>query len=357
MEQNPLIERFRIAKPGRVKALGGVYLDITAEHLAGAVACFEHIVASAQAAGGTPSYPVGKVGHINTPNTPILGEFRVLAIEPDGWLCGDFAWNDAETMEAGHTHLSRAVSMEMDFDVEVYGKPFAARLVDVALLPAEALPATPGAGSMRAVASAAEAGLRVRFACGEPEPDEESDAQAAASTTDEESTMDEATKAAFAQMSEALAGIASAVTALTAKVDALGAKDEAAAQAAEAAKTEAAAAADTASITAFTAALSAATAAGKVTQGEAEELTAVAQTMPIEGRAKLAASFDKRPIPGTVEKLPNGKEPVKLSAEEKGTATRELIRAKLALDPTDYSKAVRTAMKERPELFQDDEVK
>lgn len=170
--------------------------------------------------------------------------------------------------------------------------------------------------------------------------------------------MDEKVQAAFAQVSEALAGIASSLTALTAKVDAITAANTEEMKAKEAAATAAAATADAASLASFTAALSAATTAGKVTQGEAEELTAVAKALPVDGRAKLAASLEKRTAPGNPpEKLPNGKEPVKMSAEEKGAETQKLIRAKLSTDPSNYVKAVEAARKERPELFTEDEVK
>ena len=345
MEPDMLTEEFRIARPGRVKALGGVMLDVTAEHLQACVDCLAHMVASAEAAQGAPTYPVGKIDHIDTPDTPILGEFRSLRIDPaTGWMIGSFRWASPELMEWGHAHLGRAVSMEIDFNVEVYGKQFAARLVDVALLPAEALPAMPGAGSMRAVASAATAGLRVRLTCGEDE--EES---AAASTTEEGETMDEEMKAALAQLGEALSGISAGLTALAAKVDALKPAEPAGPVEPPVEDMAAKAAADAASLSGFTAALAAATTAGKVTVGEAEDLTALAATLPIDGRAKLAASFEKRALPVTPEALKNT--PAPLVGDEKAAEVQKHIRAKLAAEPGDYTRAVLAVRREHPELF------
>lgn len=346
-----LTEEFRIARPGRVKALGGVMLDVTAEHLQSCVDCLAHMVAEATAAQGEPTYPVGKIDHIDTPNTPVLGEFRSLRIDPSsGWLIGAFRWNSAELMEWAHTRLGRAVSMEIDFNVEVYGKPFSARLVDVALLPAEALPAMPGAGTMRAVASATDTGFRVRLTCGE---DDEELSAPAASTTEEGETMDEEMKATLAQLTEAMGGLASGLAALTAKVDALAEKP---APEPEPEKPEpvaedmaAKAAAEAASLSGFTAALSAATTAGKVTVGEAEDLTALAATLPIEGRAKLAASLEKRALPVTPEALKN--QPAALVGDANAAAIGEHIRAKLSADPGDYTGAVLAVRKEHPELF------
>jgi hypothetical protein len=342
-----LTEEYRIARPGRVKALGGVMLDVTAAHLQSCVDCLAHMVAQATAAQGAPTYPVGKIDHIDTPDTPILGDFRSLRIDPaTGWMIGSFRWASPELMEWGHSRLGRAVSMEIDFNVEVYGKQFAARLVDVALLPAEALPAMPGAGSMRAVASAATAGLRVRLTCGE----DDEKASSAATTTEEGEIMDEATKAAIAQINEALSGISAAVTALASKVDAMTTRDETEMQAREAAAKEAATAADAASLEAFTAALSAATTAGTVTQGEGEELAALAATLPIEGRAKLAASFGKRGTPAVPpENLKN--QPAPLVGEAKAAEIQKHIRAKLSAEPGDYTRAVLAVRREHPELF------
>lgn len=170
--------------------------------------------------------------------------------------------------------------------------------------------------------------------------------------------MDEKIQAAFAQMSEALAGIASSLTALTAKVDTITAANTEEMKAKQAAASEAAKAADAASLESFTAALSAATTAGTVTQGEGEELAELARTMPIDGRAKLAASFGKRTAPAAPpEKIVDKGAPVKLSAEEKADAAQKLIRAKLSADPGDYGKAVKAAKAEKPELFAVEEVK
>lgn len=351
MEQNPLIEEFRLARPMTVKAMTGT-LTLTPEHLAGAVACFDHMVAAALEAGGVPAYPVAKIDHIDTPNTPVVGEFRKLRVDPvTGWLMGALQWRDAETMQWGHDRGLSRCSIEIDFDQEVYGKTFASRLVDVALLPAEQVPAMPGAGSMRAVAAAPTAGIRVRLTCGtEDEPD---GARAGADTDNNgtESEMDEKLAAVLQQLTEGIATIGAGLTALTAKIDAMTAKETAAEEAATAAATEAAAAANTASLAEFGAKLAAATTAGKVTQGEAEELTEVAQALPIEGRAKLAASLEKRPVIGTPpEKMPDGK--AKLTADERAAEAQKLVRAKLAADPTNYTAAVLAAKKERPELFE-----
>lgn len=346
MDPNVLTEEYRIARPGRVKALGGVMLDVTAEHLQSCVDCLAHMVAEADAAQGAPTYPVGKIDHIDTPDTPILGEFRSLRIDPaTGWMIGSFRWASPELMEWGHSRLGRAVSMEIDFNVEVYGKQFAARLVDVALLPAEALPAMPGAGSMRAVASATETGYRVRLTCGE----DEEEASAAASTTEEGETMDEEMKAALAQLGEALSGISAGLTALAAKVDALKPAEPAEPAEPPVEDMAAKAAADTASLAEFTGKLTAATAAGKVTVGEAEDLAALAATMPIEGRAKLAASFEKRGIPATPEALKN--QPAPLDGEAKAVEIQKHIRAKLSAEPGDYTRAVLAVRREHPELF------
>ena len=349
MEQNPLIEEFRLARPMKVKTMSGT-IELTPMHLQGCIACLAHMIAAAEAAGGVPAYPVGKVDHIDTPNTPVLGEFRSLRLDPaSGWLVGRFQWRDAETMQWGHDRGLSRCSIEIDFDQEIYGKQFAARLVSVALLPAESVPAMPGAGSMRAVASAPVTGLRVRLTCGDGEPDEERLASADTNET-ESKDMDEKLAAMLQQLSEGMATIGAGLTALTSKIDALAEKDKAAEEAATAAATEAAAAAETASLAEFGAKLAAATTAGKVTQGEAEELTEVAQALPIEGRAKLAASLEKRPVIGTPpEKMPDGK--AKLMADERAAEAQKLVRAKLAADPTNYTAAVLAAKKERPELF------
>ena len=347
-----LLEEYRLARPSTVKAMTGP-LTVTAEHLQACVDCQAHIIASAEAAGGTPDYVVGKVDHIDTPNTPILGKFKSYRIEPStGWLMGMFEWTDAETMAWGHTHLSRTCSIEIDYDQEVYDKKFAARLVAVALLPAETLPAMPGAGSTRAVASAAStAGLRVRLTCGDDDPKQ-------ASTTDtntEEKTMEEM-KAAIAQLTEGLAATNARLAELGTKLEGVtAAKSEADAAVA----TAAAATADAASLTDFGAKLAAAVTDGKVTQGEAETLTAVAQAIPVESRAKLAASFDARPKPEAgKEKLVNVEPTKKLSVEEKAVECQKAIRAKLAANKgTDYAAAVRAAQAEHPEMFDFSEVK
>lgn len=161
--------------------------------------------------------------------------------------------------------------------------------------------------------------------------------------------MDEEMKAALAQLGEALSGISAGLTALAAKVDALKPAEPAEPAEPPVEDMAAKAAADTASLAEFTGKLTAATTAGKVTVGEAEDLAALAATMPIEGRAKLAASFEKRGIPATPEALKN--QPAPLDGEAKAQAKAELIGAKLAADPSDYQRAYLAAKRERPELF------
>jgi hypothetical protein len=332
-------EVFRIIRTGTFQALTGPVV-VTAEHLAGIVAAFDHLVSAAREAGGEPAFPAAKVDHIDTPATPVAG--LVKAVWTDGdWLMGEVAWTDQALARQALTGGLSRVSAEIDYDVTVYGEAFPARLVSLALLPAETLPAVPGAGVVRVVASTGDmASMRVRLTCGD---DEDETSKAAA--TEQENIMEEKILAALAGLTEGLAGVQTTLTALAGKLDGAAAKD------AEAA-TAAAAAADAASLTAFGAKLSAAVTEGKVTQGEAEELTAVAQALPVDGRAKLAASLEKRPVAGIpAEKLPNSAPAVKLSAEEKGERAQALIRAKLAADPGNYAGAVTAAMREKPELF------
>jgi hypothetical protein len=162
--------------------------------------------------------------------------------------------------------------------------------------------------------------------------------------------MDEEMKAAMAQLGEALSGISAGLAALAAKVDALKPAEPAEPAEPPVEDMAAKAAADTASLAEFTAALSAATTAGRVTVGEAEDLAALAATMPIEGRAKLAASFGKRGTPAVPpENLKN--QPAPLTGEAKAAEIQKHIRAKLSAEPGDYTRAVLAVRREHPELF------
>lgn len=355
-------EVFRIAKAGKYQAMTGEVV-LTPEHLTGIVDCFAWMVKKAKAAGGEPAYPVGKVDHIDTPATRAVGVFRDLWVDAKGWLSGELIPTDEEL--AGHiaTGALKNVSAEIDFDVEVYGKKFPARLVAVALLPAEAYPAIPGAGSVRVVASGddkASERVRILLASREDEPER----------GDGENM--EKLEAMLQQILEGLSSMASGLTALTAKLDALAESQQSAPPAAPAEDTQPdkvniATPADepaedelcsdtdkneaASSLAAFRAAIAETVKRGAMTRGEAEEMTRLGSALPAKARVALAATFAKRPVPAATEKIPNASAKPEMTAEEKQAKAQELVLAKLREKPNDYARAVLAAKREAPELF------
>ncbi len=344
-------EVFRVLRVGSFEASTGPIV-ITSEHLDAAVAAFNRVVAEATANGGEPPYPPVKVDHIDLPATRAAGLVKALWREGD-WLMGEVGWSDAElAAQVATGGLSRA-SAEVDFDVEVYGEPFAARLVSLALLPGETLPAIAGAGTVRVVASAGQSSMRVRLTC-EDEPERR--AASAADETNPGGNMEEKLAAMLQQITEGLASLATTVNGLVAKVDSLISQREADAKAAKAEAEEKKA--EETDLAAFAAKLKAAQDSGRVTEGEAAELTEVAKVLPRDGRARLAATLEKRPAAETLaEKISNGKAGEALRrAAEKTAAAHDLIRAKLAATPgCSYPAAVLAARAEKPELFAEDE--